>query len=92
MWELFSNSKPKNDKWYLCTVEIEGQQRYVMGLYWYSNEQKFIDNIRKNVCETYIVTSNITGERLRDIGQDRTNSVIAWTEYPEPYMTGFKTT
>ena len=61
-----------------------------MELYWYPDQQKFIDNIRNNVCETYVVTSDITGERLYDIGQDRTNDVIAWRKNPKPYMKGFK--
>lgn len=33
-----------------------------------------------------------TGERLYDIGQNRTNDVIAWRKNPKPYMKGFKKT
>jgi len=88
MWNLFNTSMPKDDGWYLCTVEVKDQQRYIMELFWYSDRQRFIDNIRQNVCDTYTVMS-ITGERLYDIGQDRTNNVIAWMENPKPYMEGF---
>lgn len=89
MWRSFNKSKPKEKGWYLCTVEVKNQQRYVMNLYWYPDEQKFIDNIRQNVCEIYYIKSEITGERLHDIGQDRTDSVITWRKNPKPYMKGF---
>ena len=90
MWKLFNKTKPKEKGWYLCTVEVKGFQRYVMELYWYPDQQKFIDNIRQNVCETYFIKSEITGERVYDIGQDRTKDVIAWKKNPKPYMKGFK--
>jgi len=90
MWKLFSKTKPQQSGWYLCTVEVKNQQRYIMELYWYVDQQKFIDNIRNNVCETYFVRSEITGKRLYDIGQDRTDDVIAWKKNPKPYMKGFK--
>lgn len=88
MWKRFAKSKPKKDGWYICTVEVENRQRYVMELYWYSNRQKFIDNIRDDVCETYTVLA-YNGERLHDIGQDRTNEVVAWRKNPKAYMRGF---
>jgi hypothetical protein len=59
-----------------------------MNLYWYYDKQKFIDNIRDDVCQTYTVLS-YDGTRLLDIGQDRTESVIAWMYEPSPYMDGF---
>lgn len=88
MWKKFLKKTPKENGWYMCTVEVERQQRYTMSLYWYSESQKFIDNIRKNVCETYEVMG-FGGNRLYDIGQDRTNSVVAWRNIPKPYMRGF---
>jgi hypothetical protein len=88
MWKRFSKNKPKQDGWYICTVEVEKQQRYVMELHWYSEKQKFIDNIRQNVCETYEVIG-CSGKRLYDIGQDRTRGVVAWKKQPKPYMKGF---
>lgn len=87
MWKKFPKVRPKNKGWYQCTVEVEGQQRYVMNLYWYPDRSKFIDNIRDNVCELYEVMSD--GKRVTDIGQDRTKGVVAWREMPKPYMKGF---
>lgn len=55
MWKRFNKTKPKEKGWYLCTVEVEGFQRYTMELFWNPDNQKFIDNIRQNVCETYDV-------------------------------------
>ena len=88
MWRLFSKHKPKRKGWYVTTVEVKNQQRYTMCLYWYPDKQKFIDNIRANVCELYTVTG-YSGERLFDIGQDRTKNVIAWRPISKPYMKGF---
>ena len=89
MWRKFSKVKPKEKGWYQCTVEVKDQQRYVMNLYWFPDRDKFIDNIRQNVCETYEVMSGVSGERLTDIGQDRTDSVVAWKKMCKPYMRGF---
>lgn len=88
MWKNFNKTKPKEKDWYMCTVEVKNQQRYTMSLYWYPNSQKFIDNIRKNVCEVYDIR-NYNGDRIYDIGQDRTKDVIAWRKIPKPYMKGF---
>lgn len=88
MWNNFSKRQPKEADWYMCTVEVKNQQRYTMSLYWYPYTQKFIDAIRQNVCDVYSVMS-CTGERLRDIGQDRTEDVVAWRKIPKPYMWGF---
>jgi len=88
MWKKFIEEKPKKNGWYSCTVEVKGQQRYVMNLYLYPEKNKFIDNIRESVCYTHRVVSH-SGERIYDIGQDRTGDVIAWAELPSPYMIGF---
>lgn len=88
MWKIFEKVKPNDKGWYQCTVEVKNQQRYVMQLFWYPERQKFIDNIRENVCETYNVIG-YSGERLHDIGQDRTDSVVAWKKISKPYMKGF---
>lgn len=88
MWRLFKKKTPKNKGWYLCTIEIKNFQRYTMPLYWYPSKKRFIDNIRKNVCETYIV-KDCKNKRIFDIGQDRTDEVIAWRKMPKTYMKGF---
>lgn len=90
-WKEFPKIKPTKDRWYECTVEVPGQQRYTMNLYWYGDrgeDGKFIDNIRDNVCECYTVLG-YKGNRLTDIGQDRTSSVVAWKKTSNPYMKGF---
>ena len=89
MWKRFDKKKPKKDGWYECTVEVKGQQRYVMQLFWYNDTQRFISNIRLGVFEEYTV-SNYKGKRLyRDRLCDRTDSVIAWRKCHKPYMKGF---
>ena len=88
MWKVFNKEKPKKDGWYTTTIEIKGQQRYVMDLYWYSKKEKFIDNIRKDVYQTYTVL-NYKGDKVSNIDLDRTDEVIAWQELPEVYMDGF---
>lgn len=90
-WRKFPKVKPPKDGWYLCTVEVSGQQRYTMNLHWYKDRGingKFIDNIRANVCESYTVLG-YNGDRLTNIGQDRTDNVITWKKIPKPYMRGF---
>lgn len=94
-WKQFSKKKPKKDGWYQCTVEVPGFQRYVMDLYWYGEYEKWKDNRRQDVFNTYDVyaidpttnqfTKNIHSERLCD----RTDSVVAWRKIPKPYMRGF---
>ncbi len=88
MWKIFKKKKPEKEGWYLCTYEVENFQRYVMNLYWWPKKQKFIDNIREDVVDTYNVMG-LSGERIHDIGQDRTDMVIAWRKLPKPYMRGF---
>ena len=83
-WKKFSEEKPTKDGWYFCTVKGILTHRYVMELYWFSNKNEFIDNIRRHVFMAYNVYS-ITGERLYD-SCNRTDDVIAWAESPAPYM------
>lgn len=90
MWHKFKNYKPKKDGWYICTVEVCQQQRYVMLLYWYSDQNKFIDNNRQNIFDTYRVL-NYASEELKSCSLcDRTSGVIYWKKQMKPKMTGFK--
>lgn len=50
LWRIFDKKKPKKDGWYVCTVEIPNEQRYVMDLYWYNKKQAFVDNRRPKDC------------------------------------------
>lgn len=95
MWKLFKKKKPKTNGWYLCTVEVPGQQRYVMDLYWYNETQRFIDNRRQSIFDVYAVygysdETKMQDNRLYTIGLcDRTENVIAWKNVPKTYMKGF---
>lgn len=88
-WKLFKKKQPKKDGWYICTVEVPGQQRYVMDLYWYSGSKRFKDNRRQTVYDYYNVT-DCDGNRIHTEKLcDRTENVIAWRKEPKTYMKGF---
>lgn len=89
-WKRFDKKKPTEKGWYMCTVEVPNQQRYVMDLYWYPDRQKFIDNRRQTIFDDYTVT-DYEGKRLHSIGLcDRTSGVVAWRKMPKTYMRGFE--
>lgn len=92
MWHLFSKKKPKRNGWYLCTVEVPNQQKYVMALYWYSASKTFSNNmIMRHVFDCYEVYGYNEKTGLRDrrlyTGDmcDRTKDVIAWKKMPKAY-------
>lgn len=89
MWHLFKKKKPKKDGWYTCTVEVPGRQRYVMDLYWYSEIQRFKDNRRQDVFNTYKVFGYKGNELHTCELCDRTKEVVAWKKRPRTYMKGF---
>ena len=47
--------KPKKNGWYQCTVEVPGVDRYVVDLYWDAEVERFKDNSRQDVFNTYDV-------------------------------------
>lgn len=94
-WNKVIKKKPKKSGWYICTVEVPGQQRYVMDL-WYNNSTgRWLDNRRQQIFNDYEVYgyNDETGKndkRLSTISLcDRTNSVVAWRKLPKTYMKGF---
>lgn len=95
MWRPFPKIKPKTKGNYICTVEVPGQQRYVMDLYWYPTVGRFKDNRRQTIFDEYDVYgyNNETKKNdklLKTIGLcDRTINVVAWKEPPKEYMKGF---
>lgn len=95
MWHKFPKNKPKKNGWYQCTVEVPGQQRYVMDLYWYGKPEKFRDNRRQDVFNSYDVygyndETHECDKKLYTIPLcDRTESVVAWKKMPRTYMRGF---
>ena len=88
-WNRFDKKKPKKDGWYICTVEVKNQQRYVMDLYWYSDRQQFRDNRRQNVFDVYNVFNFENKELHSENLCNRTDGVIAWRKQPRTYMKGF---
>ena len=89
-WKNFSDRHPEEKGWYMTTVEVKGQQRYTMTLYWYPEIGKWIDNTRQDVFDTYYV-NNYCGQRLHTTSLcDRTDDVVAWRKIPRPYMNGFR--
>lgn len=89
-WNLFSEKKPSKNGWYLCTVEVKNQQRYVMDLYWYNEKQTFEDNRVKHVFEVYTVLDYTGGRLTKNEVCDRTKGVVFWAELPAPNMDGFE--
>lgn len=92
MWRKFPKNKPKKNGWYICTVEVPNQQRYVMMLYWYGERGesgKFIDNIRQTIFDVYDVYG-YSGDKLSTCELcDRTDGVVAFRKPPKSYMKGF---
>ena len=89
-WRIFKETKPIKDGWYTCTVEVSGQQRYVMDLYWYNDTQQFIDNRRQDIFDSYKVLNYIDIQMASCQLCNRTQDVVAWKKQPRPYMKGFK--
>ena len=92
MWKPFPKHKPTTDGWYICTVEVKDQQRYVMMLYWHSKRGesgKFIDNLRESMFDMYDIYG-CDNEKLTTCHLcDRTDGVVAFRKVPKSYMKGF---
>lgn len=88
-WKIFKNKKPTKNGWYQCTVEVPNQQRYVMDLYWHNELQRFKDNRRQNVYDTYNVLNYKNEKMYTERLCDRTENVVAWKKLPRTYMKGF---
>ena len=100
-WKKFKQKdkkyQPKKDGWYLCTVSFDTgfgyYQSYVIDLYWYSKHQKFIDNRVQNVFNKYdvmgwdnsITDAPVKKKLYHNSNCDRTETVVAWRNLPEPY-------
>ena len=79
LWRPFPKVTPTEKGWYIVTVEVKGQQRYVRELYWYPDKQVFWDNIRQSDDDIYNIK--------RD--NNKTSLVVAWKKEPKTYMKGF---
>lgn len=79
LWRPFPENIPTKKGWYMVTVEVKGQQRYVRELYWRSEKNAFWDNIRQNDDDLYNIR--------RD--NDKTSLVVVWKKSPKTYMKGF---
>lgn len=93
-WKSFPKHKPKKDDWYLCSITFgdgKNKQSYVMDLYWYSDRQKFIDNRRQHIFDTYTVLS-CDGKKMYTEKSlcNRTAEVTGWRKVPRYYVKGAK--
>ena len=87
-WTPCDNGLPEEDRWYLCTLK----DRRVNTLYWDNRNQRWIDNVRKNMFELYDIRSKLTGEGIKP-NQESVywdGWVVAWAELPKPYEGGHK--
>lgn len=92
-WKRFDKHKPTKNGWYQCTISFEFgdsvHQTYVMDLYWDNSTQKFRDNRRQNVFDTYDVYGYKNGNKREKLFTsnlcDRTDTVVAWKNLPKPY-------
>lgn len=100
-WKRFNKylitTWPRRSGWYQCTVEINGQMRTVMDLYWCKPDKRFKDDRRQDVFDKYDVMVDKYDEKVGDYSEvifndalcDRTDDVVAWRPMVEPYMKGF---
>lgn len=49
-WKPFPAHKPKENGWYLTTIEVKNQKRYVTELYWHNYKQRFINTANRVVA------------------------------------------
>ena len=84
MWIKFKDEKPKRKGWYLCNTKVSGYKGSIIKLYWYPHEQRFVDVTVKKILDNYVVVKS--GKRITDLGQDRTDYVVAWRLLPKPYI------
>ena len=91
MWKKFPKHKPKEERWYACTIEVPHQQRYVLNLFW--EDGKFMDHHRQWVFDAYKVyngADTYNTFRLKSCELcDRTDDVVYWKKIPKPNMKGF---
>lgn len=89
MWKIFSKKKPKQDGWYLCTVETVLGSRHVEELYWYGEIQKFKNKKIFDLINEYDVYKYNDATHKYDISVNdciETNKVIAWKMKPKAYI------
>lgn len=87
-WHRYPDEKPSESGWYQCTIAFTfcdnpyKIQSYVMDLWYDTKNDKFKDNRRQNVYETYDVMGyqhgNEKAKMYHDKLCDRTSSVVAW--------------
>ena len=91
-WRKFPNKRPKRAGWYMCTVEVPHTQRYVMELWYDTYTGQWIDNIRQDVFDTYLVYSR--ADRDKQLYTlpicNRTDDVTHWKKNPRPCYRGFE--
>lgn len=91
-WKPYPKYKPKKRGWYICSIRYgnDPEQAYVMDLFWDDEVEKWKDNRRIDVYDTYKVYgyNDETGLMDKQIHQDhlcRRNDVIGFKKLPDVY-------
>lgn len=90
-WRRYPRRKPKEGKFYLCTIGIGEEQGYVLKLFYSVKEDRWIDIHRQKVFDGYVVykvcRAPIEENHVYKDGLcDRTDEVVAWRELPKAYV------
>lgn len=100
-WKKFDTSHHQTKEgWYLCTVEVKNQQRYVMNLFWYNNKYSayggyFKDNLRQHIFDVYEVygydDNSPDKKKLLNTCDlcNRTDDVVYYKKIQKACMKGF---
>ena len=89
-WKPYPKYKPLKRGWYICSIRYgeEPGQAYVMDLFWDEKEEKWKDNRRLDVYNTYEVygyndETHLIDKRMYKDNLCYRNDVIAFKKYQE---------
>ena len=91
-WKPYPKYKPSKRDWYICSIRYgeEPGQAYVMDLFWDEKEEKWKDNRRLDVYNTYEVygyndETHLIDKRMYKDNLCYRNDVIAFKKIPRIY-------
>ena len=91
-WKPYPKYKPSKGGWYICSIRYgeEPGQAYVMDLFWDEKEEKWKDNRRLDVYNTYEVygyndETHLMDKRMYKDNLCYRNDVIAFKKIPRIY-------
>lgn len=91
-WKPYPKYKPLKLGWYICSIRYgeEPGQAYVMDLFWDEKEEKWKDNRRLDVYNTYEVygyndETHLMDKRMYKDNLCYRNDVIAFKKIPRIY-------